>query len=356
MRTAKISIPFRKIILWTVVILSAVYIALNLTELESIAEALSQGHWLFLLLALGLALLVLVNNAFTYWALYRLVGIRERRRQFFLLSTASTFVGIIAPSGGMSSLTLFIDSARRRKQSTARVVVVGLLYIIYEYASLLLMVLLGMIVLFRRGNLHAGEVAAALVMLAFALGISGVLYFGYKSPERLGRILTRLGNFLNKLLRPILHRQLVSSEAAVAYAGDIGKGLSALQHSRTNLIRPFLFAMLNKALLCGVLMSIFLAFAIPFSAGTVIGGFSIGQLFYYISPTPGGVGVVEGLFPVILRILNVPYTKATLVTLVYRLLTLWLTFGIGFFCFRAVEQQSQNALDAPVEELPVQNN
>jgi uncharacterized protein (TIRG00374 family) len=100
------------------------------------------------------------------------------------------------------------------------------------------------------------------------------------------------------------------------------------------------FSLLNKALLCGVLMCIFLAFAIPFSAGTVVGGFSISQLFYYISPTPGGVGVVEGLFPIILRALNVPYAKATLVTLVYRLLTFWLTFGIGFFCFRTLQKQS----------------
>ena len=51
---------------------------------------------------------------------------------------------------------------------------------------------------------------------------------------------------------------------------------------------------------------------------TVVGGFSISQLFYYVSPTPGGVGFVEGLFPIILRALNVSYPKATLVTLVYR--------------------------------------
>jgi len=326
--------------LWIVMLLSLVYIGINLSELESISGALSQGNWLFLLLALALALSVLVNNAFTYWALYRLVGIREHRRQFFLLSTASVFISILAPSGGVSAISLFIDSAKRCKQPTARVIVVGLLFIVYEYTSLLIMVLLGLIVLFRRNNLNAGEITAALLMLVFAVGIAGLLYFGYKSPRRLGEILAKLGSILNRPLRRLMHRDVIKPEAAHAYAHDIGRGISALQHSRTNLIRPFIFAMLNKALLCGVLMSLFLAFAIPFSAGTVIGGFSIGQLFYYISPTPGGIGVVEGLFPVFLRILNVPYAKATLVTLVYRLFTFWLTFAIGFLCFRTLQKQT----------------
>ncbi len=330
----------RKIILWVVILLSVGYIALNLTELENISNALDQGNWLFLLLALVLALLVLVNNSFTYWALYRLVGIREHSRQFFLLSTASIFVGIIAPSAGLSGITLFIDSAKRRNQPTARVMVVGLLYIIYEFTSLLLMVLLGLIVLFRRNTLSAGEIIAALVMLGIAIAIAGLLYFGYRSPDRLGRILARLGAILNCPLRKILHRDAFKTETANTYAHDIGKGLSALQHSRTNLVRPFLFAMLNKALLCGVLMCIFLAFAIPFSAGTVVGGFSISQLFYYISPTPGGIGMVEGLFPVILNMLNVPYTRATLVTLVYRLFTFWLPFGVGFYSFHLLQKQT----------------
>jgi uncharacterized protein (TIRG00374 family) len=340
MRARRNRIPVRKILLWVVIIISLVYVVINLSELENISAALSQGHWLFLLLAFALALGVLVNNAFTYWALYRLVGISEHRRQFFLLSAASVFISILAPSGGVSGISLFVDSAKRRKQPTARVIVVGLLFIVYEYTSLLIMVLLGLIVLFRRNNLNPGEIIATLVMLVFAAVITGLLYFGFRSPDRLGRILVRLGGILNYPLRRFLHRDVIKPEAAIAYAHDIGKGISALQHSRTNLIRPFIFAMLNKALLCGVLICIFLAFAIPFSAGTVIGGFSIGQLFYYISPTPGGVGVVEGLFPVILRILNVPYAKATLVTLSYRLLTFWLTFAIGFFCFRALQKQT----------------
>jgi len=340
MRARRISIPVRKILLWVVILITLIYVGINLSELESVSSALSQGNWLFLLLALFFAIAVLVNNAFTYWALYRLVGIVEHRRQFFLLSTASVFISILAPSGGVSGISLFVDSAMRRKQPTARVVVVGLLFILYEYGSLLFMVTLGMIVLFRRNNLNAGEIIATLIMLGFAIFIAGLLYFGHKSPDRLGKILAKLSAILNWPLRKIFHRDLIKPEAAYTYAHDVGKGISALHHSRTNLIRPFIFAMLNKALLCGVLISIFLAFAIPFSAGTVIGGFSIGQLFYYISPTPGGVGIVEGVFPVILRILNVPYAKATLVTLVYRLLTFWLTFGIGFFCFRILQKQT----------------
>ena len=78
-----------------------------------------------------------------------------------------------------------------------------------------------------------------------------------------------------------------------------------------------------------ILLSIFLAFQVPFTAGTIIGGFAISYLFLIVSPTPSGIGIVEGIMPLALSSLRVPWSEAVIITLAYRGITFWLPLGVG---------------------------
>jgi hypothetical protein len=63
-------------------------------------------------------------------------------------------------------------------------------------------------------------------------------------------------------------------------------------------------------------------------------------LFVLISPTPSGIGIVEGLMPVALSSLRVDWSQAVIVTLLYRALTFWLPLGLGAVAVRSLHQQS----------------
>ncbi len=84
----------------------------------------------------------------------------------------------------------------------------------------------------------------------------------------------------------------------------------------------------------GILMCAFLAFDVPFSAGTIIAGWAISYLFLVVSPTPNGIGFVEGLMPLTLTSLRVPYEAAVVVTLFYRAITFWFMLAAGAWSFR----------------------
>jgi hypothetical protein len=60
----------------------------------------------------------------------------------------------------------------------------------------------------------------------------------------------------------------------------------------------------------------------PSSAGS-----AIAYLFLVISPTPAGIGIVEGIMPLALSSLNVPWSQAIIVTLAYRGVTFWFPLG-----------------------------
>ncbi len=327
----------RKILVWIALLMAVAFVVVSITELENIAHALQRGNWLFLLLAVGLQLLCLANNALTYRAVYRLVGLQESWRYLLLLSTAFTFVNMIAPSGGVGGVAVFVDSAKQRNQSPARAMVVGILYAIYEYVTLLIIIFAGFVVLIRRHNIRAGEVTAALLLLAATIGFGLLLYIGYRSSERLGNLLQRFSIWVNRVLYRFFHRELINPEQARQLAVDIGEGVATIRESKGKLLRPFIFAMSNKIILMALLTSIFLAFGVNFSAGTIVGGYSMVQLFFYVSPTPAGIGMVESIFPPILAMLQVPLGKGLLVTLLYRGITVWLTFGIGFYSFRKLQ-------------------
>ena len=83
-----------------------------------------------------------------------------------------------------------------------------------------------------------------------------------------------------------------------------------------------------------ILAVIFLAFNVPFSFGTIVAGFSLGYLFWIISPTPSGIGFVEGALTLGLTSMNVPLGAAAVIALAYRGVTFWFPMLIGMLAFR----------------------
>jgi uncharacterized protein (TIRG00374 family) len=336
----------RKIVLIIVALLAVAFVVFSFAELQNILDTLRKSNLVFLLVALLCEIICLYNTSATFGALYRLVGLQESRWRLFLMTTAANFVNLIAPSAGVGGIAVFLDDARSRKISTGRVMVVGVLYLVYEYAALFCILLLGFIVLIRRHNLNTGELIAAGFLLLIALADGTILYLGYRSSEQLGRLLAWLSRLVNRFFTPFFHRDLLKVEAAHHFSREVAEGISTIRSSHKNLIWPFLFTLNNKALLICVLAFTFLALNTPFSTGTLVGGFSISYLFFYASPTPSGVGFVEGILPVALNTLNVPFTNAVLITLLFRAVTLWFPLVVGAVTFRILQKRRQ----VPAEE------
>jgi uncharacterized protein (TIRG00374 family) len=333
----------RKIIIALIALLSIAFVYFSLTELQNIVSVLRESKFAFLLLAILVEIICLFNTAATFDAIYNLVGLTEKYSRMFLMTTAANFVSMVAPSGGFGGIAILVDEARQRNISAGRVMVVGALYLIYEYASLLLILVLGFIILIQRGSLNTGELIAAGLLLTLALTLGAILFLAYRSPEQLGKLLAKLSVLANRMLRPFLQRDVLKIENAYHFSNEIAEGVSTMRKEGKRLVWPFLFTLNNKALLIAVLTCSFLALGTSFTIGTIIGGFSISYLFFYVSPTPSGVGFVEGILPSALNTLGVPITQGFLITLVFRAVTLWFPFAVGAATFRILQNQPKTA-------------
>ncbi|MBI3739189.1 MAG: flippase-like domain-containing protein [Chloroflexi bacterium] len=331
----------KKFIVVIVLFLGVVLVILSFSELQSIILTLQRASPWFLALAIAVQAAWYFVLGWTFQSIYGLLGLKESRRHLALVAAAGSFVNVVTPSAGVGALAIFITDGRSRSHPPGKVTVAGALYLLLDEAAFLCVLALGMIVLIRRNNLGLGEITAALILLAIACVLTFLLYLGYRSADRLGNVLAKTARVVNRTARPFIHREYLSETRAHSFASEIADGLGSLPEKPRSLIPPFLLSLANKTLLMVILIFAFMAFEVPFSAGTIVGGFAIAYLFLIVSPTPSGIGVVEGVMSVALGSLGVDFSQAVIITLTYRGITFWLPLAVGALAFRALNFQKK---------------
>ena len=328
--------PMRKFLVLLVFFLGVVFIIFSFSELEHTIATLQRCNLWYILLALIIQIGWIFLVGITYRSLYRLLGMSESILSLTRVAAAATFVNVVMPTAGVGGIAIFVNSAKKDGHPTGKVTLAAALFVLFDYAAFLAVLALGWIVLIRRNDLNAGEITASLLLLAIALILAFTLYLGSRSAEAMGKFLARLAHLVNAILKPVIRRDYLREERAHEFAHEMADGLSSLPNRPRGLLKPLFLAFLNKGLLITVLLCAFLAFQVPFSGGTIIGGYAIGYLFMIVSPTPAGIGVVEGALPLALKSLRVVWSQAVVITIVYRAMTFWVPLGFGAWAFRSL--------------------
>ena len=330
-------LSMKKLLVIFVLFLGIAVVALSFSELETIMSTLRKAHLTFFLLAILAQMIWFITSGRMYQSVFHLLGVHESVMTLSRIATAANFINVVAPSGGVGGVALFAAEAHRRGHPTGKVTVAAALFLLLDQAAFLVVLSLGLIVLVRRNDLDASEITASLVLFAIAIAYAFILYLGYRSEEKLGNLLARAAHIINRVANFFRRKKdLVSEVRAHEFAHEVSEGFAGLTERTSHLVRPVLWGILDKVLLMGMLVFSFLSFEVPFSTGTIVAGFSLAYLFLIVSPTPSGIGIVEGLMPIALNSLNVDWSHAVLITLTYRTVTFWVPFGVGAWAFRTL--------------------
>lgn len=326
----------RKFFFAVILLLAVYFLFARFSEVENIVETLQRGNVWFILAAILLLILWCVVYAASYQVMYSILGMYERLPRLVLVTLAANFVNIIAPSAGVSGIAVYVGNANSQNNSTGKVTIASALVLLFDYIGFLVVLVLGLAVLARRNQLTWAEISASIILVLLALFLTGLLYLGARSAELLGKTLVWLARRINAVMRVFSKKEYISIDRAYTFAEEASSGIAALKANPGNWIKPFILALCNKTLMIGILMMVFLAFKVPFTAGTLIAGFSIGYLFLIVSPTPSGIGIVEGILTLTLRSLMVPLEAAAIIVLAYRGITFWIPLLMGLVAFRIV--------------------
>lgn len=331
-----IIIEMKKLFFIVVLFLGIAVVVLSFSELETIMLTLQKAHLTFFILAILVQMVWFITTARMYQSIFHLLGVHESVLTLSRIATAANFINVVAPTAGVGGIALFASEARRRGHPAGKVTVAAALFLLLDQAAFLVVLALGLFVLARRNDLDASEISASIFLLGIAVSYAFILYLGYRSEEKLGSLLAKVARAVNRVVLFFRKQEYLSEVRAHEFAHEVAEGFSGLTEKPSSLLRPILWGILDKVLLMIILIFSFLSFEVPFSAGTIIAGFSIAYLFLIVSPTPSGIGIVEGLMPLALTSLNVGWSHAVVITLTYRTVTFWVPFGIGAWAFRSL--------------------
>jgi hypothetical protein len=326
----------RRWVLWLLIFAFIGVVISRFEEVRTLAVTLSHGHWEWVAAAALGQLLFYVLYAAIYEVSFSTVGVHSRILDLLPVVFVSIFVNVAVPTGGTSGLALFVDDASRRGQSPARTAAGLLLVLAADFSAFTVLLGLGLANLATLRDLKDYELTASSMLLVVIAGLATALFLGLWRPWMLLHLLkiaqktvSRVGNWLRR-------GDLLSEHWAADNAMEFAAASAAIAAHPIKLAKAFAVALIAHIVNFGSLYALFLAFYQPIPPGSLLSGYTIGNLFWIISITPQGIGIVEGIMTLVFVSLSVPVGLAAIIVIAYRGLGFWLPLIVGFFLLHHV--------------------
>ena len=327
----------RRWIFWILVVLFVWVVISRLSEIKKLADTLLAGQWQWVAVAALSQVVYYIIYTALYQSAFLTVGVKSRLRDLLPVTFASIFMNVAAPSGGASSAVLFADDAARRGQSAARAAVGTLLVLVADFSAFLVVLLVGMIYLFTNHNLKFYESIAAAFLLVIIGGLTALLLLGLWRQQWLHRLLIWVQRLANRIARLLKRPDFIDEAWVEKNTAEFTEAAIAIAAQPGMLLRTVGIAFAAHLVDLTSLFVLFLAFHQKVHFGVLVAGYSMGILFWVVSITPQGIGVVEGMMTLVFTSLGVPIERATVISLAFRGLTFWLPLGIGFILLRRLK-------------------
>ncbi len=327
-------LSYRRVLFWALLILFLWLVISRLTEIKKLADTLAQGQWEWVLVAAGLQVIYYLFYTEQYRAAFSTVDVKSRLVELLPVMFGSIFVNVAAPTGGASGAALFVDDAARRGESATRATVGIFLSLVADYSSFAFVLVFGVIYLFLQHDLKPYEIVTAIILFLLTLGLAGVLLLGILVPAQLRRLLGWVQALTNRLGRLIRRPTLLDDRWVEARSVEFSEAAVAITTHPDRLARTMLVGLVTQALDLASLYTVFLAFHQPVTLDVLVAGYAMGILFWIVSITPQGIGVVEGIMTLVFTSLGIPADRAAIIAVSFRGLTFWLPLAIGFFMVR----------------------
>lgn len=327
-------------ILWLLTIAFIWLVVSHFTEVQKLVQTLGQGRLNWVLAAALLQVVYYLVYTALYQAGFYTVNVKSRLLELAPVTFGSIFVNVVAPSGGASGAALFIDDAVRRGQSGSRAAAGTILVTVIDLGAFVLVLLAGLTYLFLKHTLVAYQVIAAVILVLMTVGLAGSLGLGIWLPKQLYWLLTGWQDSINRIARWLGRPQLLAQDWAERHAADFSQAAWSVANHPARLGQMVLIGLALHMVDMATLLALFKAFHQPMMIGPVVAGYAIGTLFLIVSPTPMGIGFVEGLMPLAFISMGIPGEAATAITLAFRGLNFWLPLVLGFILLQRVRSFS----------------
>jgi len=313
-----------------VVILGGLFVWANRGEIPAAWRSVRHADLVFLGLALACTALWLLNLALFHLAAYRAVGLDLPFRDMVWLTAGSSFVNMVAKSGGMGGMALFIQDAGRRRQSRGRVITSYLLAGQLGHLAYGLTLVAALAVVWADGQLTTADVVASIVFAGYALGQAAVFVAGVRSRTAL-RGLHELPARVKVRILGWLGRPQPPHQSDHEAADELYEAIRLVVRQPSGALVPAVHALLVEVLGIATIWAVLAAFGERTGVQVPLVAYAVSVLFSIIGFLPAGLGFAEASLGATFTSYGIAGPTAAVAVITYRLFEVWIPFAVGGF-------------------------
>jgi len=326
------------------------YIFKNLPEIIETLNTTTQAFTSKMMLAFIVGVISYCLIVLNFQRIFKIFGIPKGFLNMFKLDLSSLATGVVVPSLGVSGSLVFIEDADKNGYSKAKAFAGASLFLVTDYLAISILLVMNLLLFWFSGFMRPQvliPVCLFLILTCLALYVV-FLASARKSKAR---------NFILKLMKPFsgIIKKIIKNSYDPHYVTEkILNEFSLITKTVREDPKHYIFAVatalvmhLTRAI---ALFLVFLALGYQIEPQVLLSGYVVGSVLVVISPTPNGIGFVEGGMVLIFTSLGVPANIAGTATIIYRGFQFWLPFFIGLFFVQ------QNQLASLKKEMDILKN
>ena len=241
----------------------------------------------------------------------------------FRIDLAAAAIAHVIPAGTLGSAglgyKLFTDAGIKGRDAAVMMATKGL----GSTVVLNVLLWLSLVISIPLAGFHPIYVTVAVTGAVILLAIAALAFGFIRGAERASRILHAIGDRIPGLSGDRLEQALL----------DAAKSLAALGRDRRTLVLSLTWATLNWLLDAASLWCFVAAFGRFVNPVELFAAYGIANVAGALPVTPGGLGVVDSIAPLLLVSFGVTRSVATLGVLGWRLVNFWLPIPVGAIAY-----------------------
>ena len=336
----------RHIIVFAVIVLALYLLLPRLVNTQETVQYISHASYVLLGVAIALEVAALAGYANLFRYVLRVLDIRMRLREVWVITLSGLAVSHILSAGGVGGWVVTYNALMKHKVPHGIIFVAIAAQQFFNYV-----VLLGLLRRRhglpdrgprRRLDLRLPDRHRAHRPDPVADHVRGVPVQPPHAPARQGR---QTAHLVNRVMR----REVVKERHIDGWIDNLLIGMRRMTSHRgsfrTTLVLACAFWFFD--MLC--LWCTFAAFGYTIGLGHLLVGYVVAYSIGTLAPTPGGLGAVEGIMIALYVSFGVPSAVAVAVVLVYRIINFWLPIPPGFLAYAIVRPGRRPIAEGEVE-------
>jgi uncharacterized protein (TIRG00374 family) len=318
---------------WTpifVILVALAGVAFIVLDWNKIQPALKQANWKPIPFALLAMVISYACISFSFAKVSKLLGVVMQTKELSIVGFISSALNHIILSGGAAGYSVRFMLMKGYGVSMREVVAISIIHFYLTALWMIIMFPVSLIYLALNAQLSQATTTVLVisgVILLVIVNLSSILIFSSKARKRVIQT-------LEKAAHTLVRRDI--NAALERFDATMDQGIQAMREQPRSMVIIICLIVIDWAFSAAALWFCFRALDLTPSLGQLISGFVLGTMAGVASVLPGGLGVQEASMTGIFALFGLPFERAALVAILFRVVYTIVPYLISLSFYRVV--------------------